>query len=128
MTSKINVRILNEYYMYLLCIFILTIIVILFFFRINWFFLVWICMQINIITFNFIPKILDINLLINYYIITNTSVIGHQSKCIPLQQILLQTQQLVLHQQMGHKSYPIILYYGQMREALWTREIGRASV
>ena len=54
------------------------------------------------------------NLLLNLYITNYPSLIAHQRKCISLQQIRFQTQQFVLHQQMGHKPHPMILYLGQV--------------
>ena len=117
MTKKINMSILDQYYMYLLCIYILTIIkfFISFLFIINWFIL---SMNMYANQYNnlqlFLPKILDMNKLLISYITTTPSFIERQIKCISLQKILFQTQPLVIHQQMGHKSYSMILYLGQV--------------
>ena len=62
----------------------------------------------------FFTKNLGYEFVVNSYITTNTSLIAHQSKYISLQKILFHTQKLVIHQQMGHKSYPIIIYLGQI--------------
>ena len=85
--SNINMSILNEYYMYLLCIYILTIIR----FFISFIFKHQFCFGMNMYAnqYNnlpfFIPKILDMNQLFKSYITTNIYLIVNQRKYISLQ-------------------------------------------